>query len=58
VDEHLETALLAQYADMKRWLSGPAIDEITTIEPPDERAIARPACFTVRNVPVRFTSRT
>jgi len=41
---------------MKRWVSTPAIDEIATIAPPPAPAIAWPACFIVRNPPVRFTS--
>ncbi len=41
---------------MKRWVSGPAIDEMATMAPPPDAAMCWPACFTVRKVPVRFTS--
>ncbi len=50
-------ALLTEYGPMKRCVATPAIDEMATIEPPPDRAMAAPACLNDRNVPVRLVVR-
>ena len=43
---------------MKRWVSGAAIDEIPTNEPPPARTIAAAVCFKVKKAPVRLMAMT